>query len=139
MPDPLIYDTMDPMKAVHHTKETNTRRTLLQRGLRLEYLSLGWNAIAGQAARSLLTHAAPGTSAVGMSLAVMSVCILSPLAYRKIRLASQLSSGALRGDGVLTAVGAFLAVVTLLTQNRDTCKNRTEEKRAEAVKGLLDL
>ena len=179
-----MYDTMDPMKAAHQTKETNTRETLLQRGLRLEYVSLGWNAIAGtgavltglstasvallgfgldvaidslaslmlvwrfwqeargnepreqveqkatrkvgvtllaaglyiavQAARSLLTHAAPGTSAVGVSIAVISVCILSPLAYRKIRLASQLSSGALRGDGVLTAVGAFLAAVTLL-------------------------
>jgi divalent metal cation (Fe/Co/Zn/Cd) transporter len=172
------------MKAAHHTKEMNTRGTLLQRGLRLEYLSLGWNAIAGtgavltglstasvallgfgldvaidslaslvlvwrfwqeargnaqseqveqkatrnvgitllaaglyiagQAARSLLTHTASGTSAVGVSIAVISVCILPPLAYGKIRLASQLSSGALRGDGVLTAVGAFLAAVTLL-------------------------
>lgn len=179
-----MYDMIDPMKSAHQTKETNTRRTLLQRGLRLEYLSLGWNAIAGtgavitglstasvallgfgldvaidslassmlvwrfwqeahghsqseqveqqatrrvgitllaaglyiamQAARSLLTHAASGTSAVGVSLAVSSVCILPPLAYGKIRLASQLSSGALRGDGVLTAVGACLAMVTLL-------------------------
>jgi divalent metal cation (Fe/Co/Zn/Cd) transporter len=181
---PLMYDTIDPMKAAHQTKETNTRRTLLQRGLRLEYLSLGWNAIAGtgavmtglstasvallgfgldvaidslassilvwrfwqearghsqseqveqqatrrvgvillaaglyiavQAARSLLTHATSGTSAVGVSLAVSSVCMLSPLAYGKIRLAAHLSSGALRGDGVLTAVGACLAAVTLL-------------------------
>jgi divalent metal cation (Fe/Co/Zn/Cd) transporter len=164
--------------------ETNTRQALLQRGLRLEYLSLGWNAIAGtgavltglatasvallgfgldvaidslassilvwrflqeargnvqskraeqqatrgvgvtllaaglyiaaQAAHSLLTHAASGTSAVGVSIAVLSVCILPPLAYAKIRLASQLRSVALRGDGILTAVGAFLAAVTLL-------------------------
>lgn len=49
-----------------------------------------------------------------MSIALISVCILPPLAYGKILLASQLGSGALRGDGVLTAVGACLAVVTLL-------------------------
>jgi len=166
------------------TKETKTRRTLLLRGLRLEYLSLGWNGIAGttavviglstassallgfgldvaidslaslllvwrfwqevrghsssaqleqqatrsvgvtllaagcylaaQAAHALLTHAASGTSTVGVSLAILSLCLLPPLAYGKIRLASQLSSGALRGDGVLTAVGACLAAVTLL-------------------------
>lgn len=181
---PLIYDMMAPMKAAHQTKETNTRGRLLQRGLRLEYLSLGWNVIAGtgavltglstasiallgfgldvaidslaslmlvwrflqeargnsprelveqkatrnvgvtllaaglyiagQAAHALLTHTASGTSAVGVSIAVISVCILPPLASGKIRLASQLRSGALRGDGVLTAVGACLAAVTLL-------------------------
>lgn len=175
---------MPPMKIAHQTKETNTRGRLLQRGLRLEYLSLGWNAIAGtgavltglstssvamlgfgldvaidslaslilvwrfwqeargnelgeqveqkatrnvgvtllvaglyiagQAAHSLLTHTTSETSTVGVSIAVISVCILPPLAYGKIRLASQLGSGALRGDGVLTAVGACLAAVTLL-------------------------
>jgi divalent metal cation (Fe/Co/Zn/Cd) transporter len=172
------------VKTAHQMKETDTRVALLQRGLRLEYLSLGWNAIAGtgavlagleaasiallgfgldvaidslassmlvwrflqeargnaqserveqqatrgvgvtllaagiyiaaQAARSLLMHAASGMSAVGVSIAVISVCILPPLAYAKIRLASQLRSAALRGDGMLTAVGAFLAAVTLL-------------------------
>jgi divalent metal cation (Fe/Co/Zn/Cd) transporter len=172
------------MKAAQQVKETNTRVALLHRGLRLEYLSLGWNAIAGtgavltglttasvallgfgldvaidslassilvwrflqetrgkaqserveqqatrgvgltllaaglyiaaHAAHSLLTHAASGTSAVGVSIAVLSVCILPPLAYAKIRLASHLRSAALRGDGILTAVGAFLAAITLL-------------------------
>jgi len=162
----------------------NTRGRLLQRGLRIEYLSLGWNAIAGtgavliglstasvallgfgldvaldslaslilvwrflqeargnspseqveqkatrnvgitllaaglyiagQAAHSLLTHTTSGTSTVGVSIALISVCILPPLAYGKIRLASQLGSVALRGDGVLTAVGACLAAITLL-------------------------
>ncbi|GHO60788.1 hypothetical protein [Ktedonobacter robiniae] len=70
--------------------------------------------IAGQAAHSLLTHTTSETSTVGVSIAVISVCILPPLAYGKILLASQLGSGALRGDGVLTAVGACLAAVTLL-------------------------
>lgn len=172
------------MKGVHQTKEVNLRGSLLQRGLRLEYLSLGWNAIAGtgavvtgfstasiallgfgldvaidsacslilvwrisqeargsapsekaeeiatrsvgvtllvaglyiagQAIRSLLAHTASETSIVGVSIAVLSVCLQPPLAYGKIRLATQLNSGALRGDGVLTAVGAGLAAVTLL-------------------------
>ncbi len=175
---------MHSMKTAHQMKEINTRGRLLRRGLHLEYLSLGWNAIAGtgavltglstasvallgfgldvvidslaslilvwhfwqevrgnepseqaeqkatrgvgvtllaaglyiagQAAHSLFTHTASGTSTVGVSLAVLSVCILPPLASGKIRLASQLGSGALRGDGVLTAVGACLAPVTLL-------------------------
>jgi divalent metal cation (Fe/Co/Zn/Cd) transporter len=172
------------MKAVHQTKVMNPRGRLLQRGLRLEYLSLGWNAIAGtaavvtglsttsvallgfgldvvidslaslilvwrfwqearghspgsrvelqatrsvgvtllaaglyiagQAVRSLLLHTASEGSTVGVSIAILSVCILPPLAYGKIRLASQMRSGALRGDGVLTAVGACLAAITLL-------------------------
>jgi divalent metal cation (Fe/Co/Zn/Cd) transporter len=172
------------MTVAHQTKETNARARLLQRGLRLEYLSLGWNVIAGagavitglstaslallgfgldvaidslaslilvwrffqeargnalsgqaeqkatravgvallaaglyiagQAAHSLLTRTASGSSAVGVSIAVLSVCILPPLAYGKIRLASQLNSRALCGDGVLTAVGACLAAVALL-------------------------
>lgn len=172
------------MEAAHETKEVNSRGKLLQRGLRLEYLSLGWNAIAGtgavvtgfsaasiallgfgldvaidslaslilvwhfwqeargkepgrkaeenatrnvgitlltaglyiagQSAHALLTHTASETSLVGVSIAVLSLSILPPLAVGKIRLASYLNSGALRGDGVLTAVGACLAAVTLL-------------------------
>lgn len=173
------------MKAApHRVQEVNPRRGLLQRGLRLEYLSLGWNAIAGtvavvtgfsvasiallgfgldvaidslaslilvwrfwqevhghelsekaeqqatrsvgvtllvaglylagQAIHSLFAHPASETSAIGVSIAVLSVCLLPPLASGKIRLATQLNSGALRGDGILTAVGAGLAAVTLL-------------------------
>lgn len=49
---------------------------------------------------------------VGVRIAVLSVCLQPLLAYGKIRLAAQLNSGALRGDGVLT--GAGLAAVTLL-------------------------
>jgi divalent metal cation (Fe/Co/Zn/Cd) transporter len=175
------------MKIVHQAHETTTRARsrLVRRGLHLEYLSLGWNAIAGtgavlaglstasiallgfgldvaidslascilvwrfqreirgrtfgelaehratrsvgltllsaglyiaaQAIHALLTQATPSTSAVGASIALLSVGILPPLAYRKLRLASHLNSGALRGDGVLTAVGACLAGVTLLS------------------------
>lgn len=172
------------MKGTHQTPEEDPRKKLLQRGLRLEYLSLGWNAIAGtvavvtglstasvallgfgldvvidslaslilvwrfwqeahgstpsqkaeatatrsigvtllvaglylaeQAIHSLLAHTASETSIVGVSIAVLSVCLQPPLAYGKIRLAAHLSSPALRGDGVLTAVGAGLAAVTLL-------------------------
>lgn len=173
------------MKAApHRVQGMNPRRGLLQRGLRLEYLSLGWSAIAGtvalvaglsaasiallgfgldvaidslaslilvwrfwqevhghelsekaeqqatysvgvtllvaglylagQAIHSLFAPTASETSAIGVSIAVLSVCLLPPLASGKIRLATQLNSGALRGDGVLTAVGAGLAAVTLL-------------------------
>jgi divalent metal cation (Fe/Co/Zn/Cd) transporter len=174
---------LEQMNGTYRTQET-TRGKLLQQGLRLEYVSLGWNAlagtgavitglsaasvallgfglavaidslaslilvwrfwrevrgnkpseqaeqkatrlvgitllaagvfIAGQAAHALLTHTASETSPAGVGIAVLSVGILPPLAYGKIHLASRLSSGALRGDGMLTAVGACLAMVTLL-------------------------
>lgn len=172
------------MKTIHQTQAVDPRKRLLQRGLRLEYLSLGWNTVAGtvavvtglsaasiallgfgldvaidslasfilvwrfwqeshghdpsekaeqqatrsvgatllvaglylagQAVHALFVHTASETSTIGVSIAVLSVCMLPPLAAGKIRLATQLNSGALRGDGVLTAVGAGLAAVTLL-------------------------
>ncbi|GHO48785.1 hypothetical protein [Ktedonospora formicarum] len=51
---------------------------------------------------------------MGVSIAVLSVCILPPLTYGKIRLAAPLDNGVLRGNGVLTAVGAGPAAVTLM-------------------------
>ena len=40
---------MEQMKGTYRTREM-TRGKLLKQGLRLEYLSLGWNAIAGTGA-----------------------------------------------------------------------------------------
>ncbi|MFN2568250.1 MAG: cation transporter [Candidatus Dormibacteria bacterium] len=66
------------------------------------------------AAVSLVGGAAPEHSLVGMGIALASLVILPPLAVAKRRLARRLGSAALRGDGVLTGVGAMLAAATLI-------------------------
>lgn len=70
--------------------------------------------VAAQAIHSLLVHTSPEYSLVGVTISIISTVILPPIAYGKIRLSSQLQSVALRGDGVLTGVGACLAGVTLV-------------------------
>ena len=52
-------------------------------------------------------------SAFGIVLAVLSIAVLPWLGRRKLRVASALSSGALRGDGILTLAAAALASITL--------------------------
>ena len=69
--------------------------------------------VVAQAARSLITGARPGQSAAGLVLLAGSVVVLPVLGYIKLRLAGRLRSRALRGDGVLSVVGAALAVVAL--------------------------
>jgi divalent metal cation (Fe/Co/Zn/Cd) transporter len=57
------------------------------------------------------TH--PATSVVGMVVSGLSLVLLPGLAYTKARLASLLGSRALRGDAILTAASAGLALLTL--------------------------
>jgi divalent metal cation (Fe/Co/Zn/Cd) transporter len=52
-------------------------------------------------------------SALGAILAIVSLLVLPWLGQRKLRVASQLRSPALRGDGVLTFAAAALAAITL--------------------------
>jgi len=59
-----------------------------------------------------LTAAAFGGA--GIALSGTSVVVLSILAWVKLRLARRLDSGALRGDGILSAAGAALAAAALL-------------------------
>jgi divalent metal cation (Fe/Co/Zn/Cd) transporter len=66
-----------------------------------------------QAVRALVVGSHPETSAFGVILAVMSVVVLPWLGRWKLRVASQLASAALRGDGILTAAAAVLAAATL--------------------------
>ena len=69
--------------------------------------------VVAQAARSLITGAHPGHSVAGLVLLTGSLIVLPVLGYIKLRLAGQLQSRALRGDGVLSAAGAALAAVAL--------------------------
>ena len=106
----LVWRFRGEAGGASQSEETETKAT---RGVAFTLLAAGLY-IAFQAARSLLTQAASGASPVGTGISVLSVFILPPLAAGKLRLAAQLQNVALRGDGILTAVGAFLAAATLL-------------------------
>jgi divalent metal cation (Fe/Co/Zn/Cd) transporter len=56
----------------------------------------------------------PTTSVVGMVVIGLSLVLLPGLAYTKARVALLLGSRALRGDAILTAASAGLALLTLM-------------------------
>ena len=66
-----------------------------------------------QAIRALATGSAARSAPVALVLLAASVLVLPGLGLVKLRLARRLGSVALRGDGVLSAVGAALALVAL--------------------------
>jgi divalent metal cation (Fe/Co/Zn/Cd) transporter len=70
--------------------------------------------VAIQAISHLLRETRPEHNALGLGVAAASVVVLPVLAFAKLRLARMLSSQALRGDGILTAMGAALAATALL-------------------------
>jgi divalent metal cation (Fe/Co/Zn/Cd) transporter len=67
----------------------------------------------GQGVHALVVGTHPATSVVGMVVSGLSLVLLPGLAYTKARLASMLGSRALRGDAILTAASAGLALLTL--------------------------
>ena len=67
------------------------------------------------AALALANHSHPQSSPVGAALTAASVLVLPVLAKAKLRLAKQLDSAALHGDGVLSLAGAVLATATLIS------------------------
>jgi divalent metal cation (Fe/Co/Zn/Cd) transporter len=87
-----------------------------------ERRALGWIALAMflvalyigvQAGRALVEGSHPESSAIGVVLAALSLAVLPWLGARKLAVAAQLRSPALRGDGVLTLAAATLAALTL--------------------------
>jgi divalent metal cation (Fe/Co/Zn/Cd) transporter len=64
---------------------------------------------------SLANHSRPDSTAVGAVLTAASVLVLPVIAKAKLRLAKQLDSTALHGDGVLSLAGAALAAATLIS------------------------
>lgn len=63
----------------------------------------------------LANHSHPEGTVVGVALTAASVLVLPVLARAKLRLATQLDSSALHGDGVLSLAGAVLAAATLIS------------------------
>jgi divalent metal cation (Fe/Co/Zn/Cd) transporter len=70
--------------------------------------------IVGGSVHALAEGGGPEPSPLGVALALTSVLVLPTVAVWKVRLGARLNSRALRGDGMLTAAGALLALVTLL-------------------------
>jgi divalent metal cation (Fe/Co/Zn/Cd) transporter len=66
-----------------------------------------------QAVRALVEGSHPEASAFGLILAVLSLVVLPWLGRQKLRVAVDLASPALHGDGVLTLAAAALAGITL--------------------------
>lgn len=90
---------------------------------RLERRAHGWIAaamvLAGlyvvvEGLRALIGGSHAEESAFGITLAALSITVLPWLGRQKLRVASSLPSGALRGDGILTIAAAALAAVTLI-------------------------
>ena len=69
--------------------------------------------VIAQAGWSLISGAHPQPGALGIVLLAGSVTVLPVLGRIKLRLARQLHSPALRGDGVLSSAGAVLAGAAL--------------------------
>ncbi|MDE3130902.1 MAG: cation transporter, partial [Acidobacteriota bacterium] len=71
-------------------------------------------ALAFEAVAALLAGTHPGSSALTVITAAVSIVALAPLAHLKRRAADRLSSHALRGDSTLSAIGAGTAALALL-------------------------
>lgn len=62
---------------------------------------------------ALVSDSRPGTSAIALIAAGVSLAVLTPLAYAKRRLGRQMGSLALQGDGALSGIGAATSVLAL--------------------------
>lgn len=66
-----------------------------------------------EAAVALATGSRPGTSGVTLIAASISLVVLTPLAYAKWQLGTQMASRALQGDGTLSGIGAVTSLLAL--------------------------
>jgi divalent metal cation (Fe/Co/Zn/Cd) transporter len=66
-----------------------------------------------QAAVALAAGCRPGTSSLALIAAGISLVVLTPLAYAKRRLGTQMASCALQGDGALSGIGAATSLLAL--------------------------
>ena len=71
-------------------------------------------ALAFEAIHALIAGSHPGSGAITVISAAVSMVVLTPLAYLKRETAARLASHALKGDSTLSAIGAGTAVLALL-------------------------
>lgn len=106
----LIWRFQSEHRNPHRAEDLERRATRLVGGALLVIgLYVGARAVV-----ALISHSEAGATLVGVIIAAASVAVLPPLSYAKRRTANHLGSRALRGDSVLTAMGALLAAAALL-------------------------
>lgn len=69
--------------------------------------------LAVSAIHALAVGSRAESTTLGIVTAGLAFVVLAPLAYGKLRVAAELSSRALRGDGTLSAIGAAIALLAL--------------------------
>jgi divalent metal cation (Fe/Co/Zn/Cd) transporter len=114
-----VVDAVGSAALAHHFRHSvrhdEFSEQLERRAHRIVLVGLfvvGCGAIVGSVAR-LVSGSAAQPSGAGVVLGATSLIVLTGLSARKRRLAALVSSGALRSDGHLSAVGAAQAGVTL--------------------------
>jgi divalent metal cation (Fe/Co/Zn/Cd) transporter len=113
------------------------------RAERIEHVArlfVGWTLVAvaiylaEEAVRDLATGTHAETSTASLVIAAAAVAVLTPLAIAKRRVANRLGSRALHADSILSAMGAALAVVTLIAEAMSASVGWTS---ADAIAGLI--
>lgn len=99
--------------ALRHERFSERLEQRAQRVVIVGLVAVGLAAIVLGGAR-LLTGTEADSSPGGVAIAGVSVVVLARLSRRKLTLAPQVDSAALRSDGHLSAIGATQAAVTLL-------------------------
>src|SRR5690242_3055553 len=69
--------------------------------------------LTAESVTALVSGSRPGTSAITLIVAGVSLAVLTPLAYAKRRLGGQMGSRALQGDGTLSGIGAATSLLAL--------------------------
>lgn len=69
--------------------------------------------LSAESVAALAARSRPGTSAVALAVAAVSLAVLAPLGYAKRRLGERMGSAALRGDGALSGIGAATSLLAL--------------------------
>jgi divalent metal cation (Fe/Co/Zn/Cd) transporter len=67
-----------------------------------------------EAATALASRSRPGSSGITLTVAAVSLVILTPLAIAKRRLGRRMNSAALQGDGALSGIGAATSLMALI-------------------------
>lgn len=101
------------LRGLQHDQLSERLENLSHRIVLIGLLIIGSAAVLGGAIR-LLLNSSRGSSEAGAVLAGLSFVVLFVLSSRKLQVARRISSAALRSDGQLSAVGALLAVITLV-------------------------
>jgi len=92
---------------------SSRRERLALRVVSIGLIAIGVSTIA-ESTRRLITSQAGHGSSVGAGIAGSSAVVLALLAVAKLHIARQLSSDALRADGLLSGTGAALAVIAVV-------------------------